>query len=385
MPARIPRRFRSSLTSLFCAGLICASSSGLQAGPPCGYGHSSNSGCNTCGDGLSVGGPSGASKMGGAMGDSTGAGAGEQQFPSSDLNIDETFAAFTGSDFAVSDMANDGGGYIDYAVVGNFIRFRGDAAYNNPVPDRAEFFYGQCGCFGGDAPGPPLPETGVDYQEISGYLELLLTDRLSGFVEAPIRFINPEVNDNHAGISDLITGFKYALIACPDEYLTFQFKVYTPTGDANAGLGTGHVSLEPGVLYYRRWSDRLTLFGEVRDWIPISDSEDIDTSSPFFGQNWAGNIVRYGAGFGYDLFNCTSRCDSERLTLVTEFVGWSILDGLGSTATETFDATGDTIVNGKFGARYSLNGHSFYAGYGHALTGDTWYQDIGRLEYRYAF
>lgn len=305
--------------------------------------------------------------------------------PGSDLNINETFAALTGSGFAVSDLANDGGGYIDYAVVGNFLRFRGDAAYNNPVPDRAEFFYGQCGCFGGNAPGPPLPERDVDYQEVSGYLELALTDRLSGFVEAPIRFINPEVNENHAGLSDLISGVKYALIACPDEYLTFQFKVYAPTGDANAGLGTGHVSLEPGLLYYRRWSDRISLFGELRDWIPISDSEITNINSPFFGRNFAGNVFRYGGGFGYDLINCSTRCDSERLTLVTEFVGWSILDGLGFDGQRVFDATGDTIVNGKFGARYSFDGHSFYAGYGRALSGDTWYEDIGRLEYRLAF
>ncbi len=369
MSTRITWRLRSSLTRILGAGLLVMTAQGVDAAPcdcGCAPRYSSACGCASCGD---YGGQPSKGK-----GYDSGASEGETpDFPGSDLQIDETFAALTGSNFAVSDMANDGGGYIDYAVVGNFIRIRGDAAYNNPVPDRAEFFYPQCGLV-----GPPLPETGVDYQELSAYLELAFTDRFSAFIETPIRFVNPEVNANHAGFSDLITGFKYALIACPDEYLTFQFKVYAPTGDERAGLGTGHTSLEPGVLYYRRWSDRITLFGEFRDWIPIDGSE-------LNGENYAGNVLRYGAGFGYDIFNCTTRCDSQRLTLVTEFVGWTILDGLGFDGQRFFDATNDTIVNGKFGARYSLNGHSFYAGYGHALTGDTWYEDIARLEYRFAF
>jgi hypothetical protein len=43
-----------------------------------------------------------------------------------------------------------------------------DAGYNNNRPDRAEFFYGKCGCFrvSGEDPraGPPLTETSVDYR-----------------------------------------------------------------------------------------------------------------------------------------------------------------------------------------------------------------------------
>ncbi len=65
-------------------------------------------------------------------------------------------------------------GYIDNAIVANRIRFRFDSAYNNPFADRAEFFYPTCGCFPG-APGPPLPESSVDYNELEVDFEVLST------------------------------------------------------------------------------------------------------------------------------------------------------------------------------------------------------------------
>jgi hypothetical protein len=292
-----------------------------------------------------------------------------------DLQLDETFAALTGSTFPVAALATDGGGYIDYAVVGNFFRFRFDAAYNSPTPDRAEFIYRQY-----DLTNPLGPERRLDFQDFSPYLELAWNERLSFFVETPFRLVDPEVNPNTSGFSDLMAGFKYALIAAPDEFLTFQLKVYAPTGDADRLLGTGHTSVEPGILYFRRWSDRLSLYGEIRDWIPIGGTQAND-------RDFAGNVLRYGMGFGYDLLNPYYTGHHQRLMAVTEVVGWTVLGGQ-VTNPVTFEpegASGDTIVNAKFGMRYCLNQHSFYAGYGRALTGDVWYQDIMRLEYRLAF
>jgi hypothetical protein len=49
------------------------------------------------------------------------------------------------------------------------------------------------------------------------------------------------------------------------------------------------------------------------------------------------------------------------------------------------DAEGDTIVNGKYGVRYSAGCHSAYVGYGHNWTDERWYSDLFRLEYRYNF
>ena len=48
-------------------------------------------------------------------------------------------------------------------------------------------------------------------------------------------------------------------------------------------------------------------------------------------------------------------------------------------------ASGDTIINAKLGVRAGGQRQDFYVGYGRALTGEQWYQDIVRFEYRLKF
>jgi hypothetical protein len=263
-------------------------------------------------------------------------------------------------------------GYIDPAALATMFRLRFDAAYDNNRPNRAEFFYPQGGFPG--SPGPPLPETRVDYQEASGYLEGLLAPRLSAFIEAPVRFFNGEVNANAAGLSDINAGFKFALRSDDDGLLTFQFRTYVPTGDADRGLGTNHVSLEPGLLFLHRLSDRLNLEGEFRAWVPVG------------GTSFAGNVLRYGTGLSYR-WQCT---EDVSLSPVAEVVGWTVLNGRESsvspTGTVIESAAGDTIVNTKLGLRLGLGDvASLYAGYGRPLTGEVWYKDIWRFELRLTY
>lgn len=143
-------------------------------------------------------------------------------------------------------------GYIDGAIIRNQLRFRFDAGFDNPFPDRSEFFYAKCGCFSGrNGPGPPEAESRVDYQETEAYLEYALVSNFSAFVEVPFRFINPELNANANGQGDVRAGFKYGLIDDGDRWLTFQLRTYFPSGDGTLGLGTEHFSIEPGLLYQR--------------------------------------------------------------------------------------------------------------------------------------
>ncbi|MCA9156962.1 MAG: hypothetical protein KDA72_01465, partial [Planctomycetales bacterium] len=293
-------------------------------------------------------------------------------------NISLTSGSSPGSSFAA--MAP--GTYIDNAIIANMFRYRFDAAYNNPLPDRAEFFYGQCGCFGGNAPGPLQPERSVDYQEFTPYLERAISPGLSLFAEAPVRFINPDINDNTGGMGDLNFGFKGSLYHTDSQFLTAQLRVYAPTGDADRGLGTGHASLEPGVLYLGRVNDRLVTQGEFRVWIPLSDSQVAGRG------NFAGTILRAGLGGGYDLLNLDTHSQRRRLTGTFETVAWYITDGLafgGIDNPVVLDADNDTIVNLKTGLRYSAGRQSIASSYGFAVTGDRWYSDIMRLEYRYAY
>src|SRR6266849_4574484 len=176
----------------------------------------------------------------------------------------EQFAALGGETVALADRSAVG--YIDPAIPLTQFRLRYDAAYRDNRPDRAEFLFPKCGCFkapGVNAPGPPLAETRVDYQDISSYLEYAPCKTFSGFVEIPVRFLNPEVNDNTSGLADINAGFKWAFLYEQGTVATFQFRTYMPTGDAFKGLGTDHVSLEPALLFCQRLTDRLDLEGEL--------------------------------------------------------------------------------------------------------------------------
>lgn len=281
-------------------------------------------------------------------------------------------------------------GYINWALPRSQFRMRFDAGFNNETPDRAEFFYAQCGCSPG-APGPGTPgppptvNRSVNFQDLRGYIEVANGRRFSVFGEVPVRFLQTKGASNldpairgtgdTAGFSDLEAGFKYALIQDADTIFTFQFKGYIPTGDASHGLGTNHVSLEPGFLAQRRINSRLDVFGEFLDWIPINGSSAN-------GQNYAGNVLRYGVGAAYT----AAETRTLKISPIVEFVGWSVLDGQVLNTSGPGAAIEDaatTIVNLKLGVRtqFKSNGSTLYLGYGHALTGQKWYEDLARIEY----
>lgn len=276
------------------------------------------------------------------------------------------------------------GGYIDNAVPVTMFRLRGDLAYRNNRPDRAEFFYAKCGCFRTlqspqfDANGPPLPETSVDYQEIAPYFEYAFAPRMSAFLTVPVRFLNPDVNRNTEGLSDVSFGFKYALVYRPDRVLTFQLRTIAPSGDTFDGLGTGNWWLEPGLLFLRQVTPRMQLFGELRDQIPLNQRSD-----------FTGNVLRYGLGTS---FMAVQR-DWGYVAPVSELVGWTVLNGKELAEDRVLDAEGDTIVNAKIGVRIGFGkadcGNQYrndiYIGYGRPLTGEVWYKDVVRMEYRRFF
>jgi hypothetical protein len=293
------------------------------------------------------------------------------------------------------------GGYIDSAIPRTYFRVRYDDAYDDNRPDRAEFFYAKPGgfarlphnnpLFDPTARGPAHPhffpniigDPRVDYQEVSAYLEVAPRPNLSAFIEMPARFVNPTLYANSGGFSDINMGFKYAFVAEPDRFYTFQFRTYVPTGAPDKGLGTGHPSLEPALLVFRRLTERAYFIGELRDWIPVQ------------GTNYAGNVIRYGMGAFYNIV----LTDTFRVAPVSEFVGWTVFNGKQTVpGVGPASAAGDTIVNTKIGLRigfgqYNLPGggsqlndrSSFYIGYARALTGDVWYKDMLRVEYNFYF
>jgi hypothetical protein len=327
------------------------------------------------------------------------------------------------------------GGYLDNPIPISTFRLRFDSAFDDNRPDRAEYLYGAWkelgfhphGVQGGGvffdpkAMGPTLLPGYVNYQIPEAYFEYAFLKRFSAFVQVPYRTIqfhnlqedfpeaeqkrnaadqpnagskffpepgpegtgSPQTNFN--GFSDMQFGFKAALLASPKQYLTFQLRLYSPTGDPGLGLGTGHWSVEPSLLLYERLTKRLVLQGQLTEWTPIDGGV-------------AGNILQYGVGLGYAVY----QRGNFAIMPTAEFMGWTVLNGyesvfapISATAppgTElplthgVEEAGGNTIVNGKFGTRFFFGGgSSLFVGYGRALTGTHWYTDDFRVEYRLFF
>jgi hypothetical protein len=288
--------------------------------------------------------------------------------------------------------------------VASQIRFRFDAGFHDNAPDRAEFFYAQYAGLNG--PGPSSVVADLNFQQLYLRGEYAPGRRLSFFTELPARWIQPQLIlanltpgstfGNQAGLSDIATGFKLAAVASPEQYLTFQFQAQFASGSVSSGLGTGHYTVEPALLYYRKLSDKVTLEAETGDTHPIGGSscrnpcESTNLTGPK-SQGFAGDVFFYGVGPSYAAYR------SEHLLIapVIELVGWRVLGGLETTclpgALDCADqvavsADGANIMNLKGGVRAMVGDHnSFYVGYGHQLTHEFWYKEIVRAEYRFTF
>jgi hypothetical protein len=286
-------------------------------------------------------------------------------------------------------------GYVGDASIGSQLRIRFDSGFENTAPDRAEFFYAKCGCYRGlppdhpaydpEAPGPgPGVASELDFRQLYIQAEYAIHGRASVYGELPIRWVLPQAFvagtgafGNATGLSDVRGGVKLALVASPDQFLTVQLQADAPSGDAGKGLGTNHWSLSPTVLYFQRLGDRVALESQFGSVLPLDGSAGIPTNG---SERFAGRVLTYGVGASVDL------APRSRVSVapVLELFGWHVIDGF-QTAT-LGPADGIDVVNLKVGARISAGERgSFYVGYGKALTDDTWYDDIVRLEYRFGF
>jgi hypothetical protein len=281
-------------------------------------------------------------------------------------------------------------GYIDDAIISSQIRIRFDAGFDDNRPDRAEFFYAACGCLLGNAKGPaPGLVAHLNFQQLYMRGEYAPFKRFSAFVEIPVRWVQPQQFvastipnggfGNQAGLSDVSAGFKFAALATREHYLTFQFGATFPSGDSSKGLGTDHYSIQPSLLYFQKLTDRWSFEGQ------LGGTHAFAGDYPGF----QGDVLTYGIGPSFALY----KGERFQLTPVVEFVGWRVFGGLVTDADlkaqdiyPVISADGTNIFNIKAGLRTSIGRHhSFYAGFGQAVTHETWYKHLVRLEYRYSF
>lgn len=284
-------------------------------------------------------------------------------------------------------------GYIDDSTIESKVRIRLDSGFQITAPDRAEFFYAKCGCYSGlpadhpafdaDAPGPlPGIATDLNSQQLVLEGEYLLGSRVSVFGVMPFRWLQPQAFvpgfgsfSNQGGAGDLRAGVKLGLADTANTGVTAKVQVYFPTGDSRKGLGTNHGTFEPAVLLHNSLSAMVEVESQVGVWLPIGGSAPAPTAAD---GKFAGNVFYYGIGPSFTVYDR----NNVRFAPVVELVGWHVLSGYETVAT---DASGTNIVNLKVGGRISFDEGSVYVGYGHALTEKAWYNDILRFEYRYSF
>jgi hypothetical protein len=286
-------------------------------------------------------------------------------------------------------------GYIDNAVIHTRIRVRFDAGLHDYTPDRAEFFYAKCGCYRNPAlpvgvydpfspgPGPGIP-TSVNFQQLYIYGEYGMgRDRYSLFGQLPFRWLQPQSTGggpaafpNNGGVGDIQVGARFAPFTSETHTFTFQFSSHVPSGDPAKGLGTNHATIEPMALYYQSIGERAAVEAQFGDTHPLSSSRGVPTVG---GGGFAGDVLTWGVGGSYQFV----QQPKARVAGVLEFVGWNIFGGM---VTPPASTDGVHIVNAKVGPRVNWGEHhSFYFGYGIAMTHATWYHEIFRTEYRYTF
>lgn len=253
--------------------------------------------------------------------------------------------------------------FIDSALPRSLFRLRFDGNFRNFRPTRAEYL------FPGD--GFLRPETKVSTQELDTYIEYGLNQWFSTFMQTPFKWVNPEQNQNVNGLGDLQFGMKFAGWNNQTLVTAFQLRFGANTSQRLL-TGTGHWSIEPGLLINWRLMPYLTFEGQAAFWVPLG------------GTDFQGDIFKYGVGLSYG----TRTASAIQLMPVAEIVGWTVTSGKvmlvpSPGVFQIESAAGETIVNGCFGLRFTLGDvGDVYAGYSRCLTSDCWYRDMVRLEFR---
>jgi len=289
-------------------------------------------------------------------------------------------------------------GYVEDATIRTQLRLRLDAASRADSPDRAEFFYAKCGCYrvfdpplrDPEAPGPgPGALYSLNYLQLLLQADYALAPRLGLFAEAGIRSVSPnkfvelgppaEPFDGQTGIGDMKVGARAALLLDEERALTLQLRVGIPTGDPARGLGNNNASIEPMLLFSTSVAPRWGIESQVGYYHPLGGSDPVPGTD---ADRFSGSILHYGIGPSFDAWEN----ERFRISPVFEVVGWHVLGGNQTSCSDGACASEDAdsnIVNAKLGARLTAGDrHSFYLGFGAALTDASWYRSVVRAEYR---
>jgi hypothetical protein len=221
---------------------------------------------------------------------------------------------------------------IDTAQPMGNLRLRINSFNNVPFPDRSEILWAKIG-----GRGPRRPESNLDYQEMRAQMELG-GKKFSAATEFPLRWTNPTVNPNHTGFGDMNITVKTVFVDGDTWQITQLFRTYILTGSPSMGLGTGHVSLEPGALLRYKWSDVTFLHGQVKYFFPLGGDK-----------SFQGQVFGYGIGASHVLIDRDNYAVLPTMELVGSYIGNGLRTNPNGTVS---DAAGEHIFNLMFGFRF---------------------------------
>jgi hypothetical protein len=193
------------------------------------------------------------------------------------------------------------------------MRLRINQGWDMNFPDRAEFFWAQenVKATGNQGRGPGVLVRSIDFSDVSLYTEVA-AGRAGLSVEVPYRRIEGDFSSS--GFSDVIIGTKALLLDCPLLQIAFEFKTFIPAGQSTQGLGTGHVSLEPSLLWGVCLAPTTFLQAQTALWIPVGGDS-----------GFQGNVFHYHFSLNQILWR---PCPDLQLIGTAELNGWTFLNGL---------------------------------------------------------
>jgi hypothetical protein len=196
-----------------------------------------------------------------------------------------------------------------------------------PFPDKSEWYWARAD--GNGAAKGPRPLAGAAGTSIVNNREFYITNEVAVgpmgvAITMPYRNVDTEGNyDSASGFSDLTINTKTLLLDCELIQAAFGFKVYTPTGNVTNGLGTGHVSLEPGLYAAVKLTETTYFQGAIFYWIPVGGDA-----------NFEGDVLHYHLAINQMLWRCGHDRDIK-LVGTAELNGYCFING---------DATDTTFV-----------------------------------------
>ncbi|HVS35456.1 MAG TPA: hypothetical protein VMS17_07715 [Gemmataceae bacterium] len=200
------------------------------------------------------------------------------------------------------------------------MRLKFEEGFDMKFPDLAEFFMPQSNTKGPKLTQPVLDANLATYREFHLINEAAI-GKFSAWIDLPYENVSFENYNGAAGLGDLSIGTKSMLLDCELLQFTFEFNTYTPTGNFTRGLGTGHVSLEPGFLMALKLAPETYLQGEIAYRFPLGGD-----------QAFEGAVFEYHASLNHLLWCCGH---DLKLVGAAELNGWQFLGG-------EFTATGST-------------------------------------------